>query len=476
MLLTETHLQAFDAVVRRLGISAYLCGGSVRDMLLNRPYHDIDVVLSDHVFEAAELFRAKLHAPSFVLDQERQVARVVLEEGDWDFSGFRNGTIEGDLAMRDFTINALAVPWEDYFPNQSLTRVIDPFAGLNDLRAGLIRTVQPGSLTDDPLRMLRAFRIRAELHFRIDEAALQRIEQDHGLIANVAAERITEELNRMMLQPDSADTWEQLGRSSLFDSIFPELKAMKGCEQGGYHHRDVWGHTVLALDTCEKMLAQLPSFFPDHVAEVEDYLNSVPGTLERRRLLKWAMLLHDAGKPQTRELKEPGRWRFHGHDHAGADLSLMLLKRMKFARKDSQLISLIIDHHLRPLNLFNQDERSADDYYRFFRSTGVEAIAVLLLGYGDLSAARGLLADPSRDQEFLQMLRDMVTYYYKEYYPAVSTPELIKGRDLIGFLQMKPGPLVGQLLKEIREQQLIGVLRDRDEALDFASKWLKNKP
>ncbi len=475
MLLTETHLQAFDAVVRRLGVSAYLCGGSVRDMLLNRPFHDVDVVLSDRVFEAADMFRAKLHAPSFVLDQERQVARVVLEQGDWDFSGFRNGTIEGDLAKRDFTINALAVPWQNYYPGRSLQRIIDPFAGLVDLRSGLIRTVQPESLNDDPLRMVRAYRIRAELHFQIDPSVLEQIGRLHPLIANVAAERITEEFNRLLLQPDAADTWELLGGSRLFDSIFPELKAMKGCEQGGYHHLDVWGHTVLALDSYEKMLPRLKEFFPDHLMEVEEYLDAVPGSLDRRRLLKWALLLHDAGKPQTRELKEPGRWRFHGHDHAGADLALMLLKRMKFARKDSQLISLIIDHHLRPLNLFNQEERSAEDFYRFFRHTGPEAIGVLLVGFGDLSAARGPLADPARDQEFLQMMRDLVKYYFEEYYPAVSTPELIKGRDLIGFLQMKPGPLVGQLLKEIREQQLVGALRDRDEALDFASRWLKNK-
>ncbi len=471
-MLSEPFFQAFDEVLRELGLSAYLCGGTVRDLLLNRPFRDVDVVLPERVFTAAQAFGSKINAPYFVLDKERQVARVVCGGGNWDFSGFRNSTIEGDLRKRDFTINALAVLWEDFYPGQKLDTLIDPHGGLQDLQQKKIRTVAEDSLEEDPLRMLRAFRIQAELHFETEPVVLEQIERIHSKIQDVAVERISEELDRILLQPDSAKTWKAIGNSALFGSLYPELRPMQGCEQGGFHHLDVWQHTVEAMVYFEDLLLRLDEFFPDHAPFLKTYLESISGTLERARLLKWALLLHDIGKPATRELKEPGRYRFHGHDHAGADMAEKLLKRFKFARKDIQTIVAIVEHHLRPLNLFNQEDR---DYFRFFRAAGQEAIGIILIAYGDMSSARGPLADPSRMDEYRSLMDDLFKYYREVYYPTVNTPELIKGRDLMVVFQLKPGPILGQILKEVREAQLTGLLRTRDQALEFASKMLKDK-
>jgi len=454
-----------------MGLIAYLCGGTVRDLLLDRPFRDVDVVLPEKVFAAAQLFGKKINAPYFVLDKDRQVARVVCGGGNWDFSGFRDKTIEGDLLKRDFTINALAVLWQDFYPGQSLEKLIDPHGGLPDLHRKVIRSVGPHSLTEDPLRMLRAFRIHADLDFEVHSDVFTQIEQIHSLIQGVAEERITEELDRILLQSDSAKTWLSLGNSSLFDSLFPELNPMKGCEQGGYHHLDVWQHTVLALEFFEDLLVRLEEFFPDHAAFLTEYLENNAGTLEKKRLLKWALLLHDIGKPATRELKEPGRYRFHGHDHAGADLAEKLLKRLKFARRDIQAITVVVQQHLRPLTLLNTEDR---DYHKFFRAAGLESIGTILIAYGDLMSAQGPLADSSRTDEFRSLMNDLFRYYREEYYPMVNTPELVKGRDLMVVFQMKPGPLMGQVLKEVREAQLTGQLKTREQALEFASRWLKN--
>jgi poly(A) polymerase len=345
-LFTDTFLQAFDSVIRQLGVSAYLCGGTVRDLLLNRPFRDVDVVLSGRVFEAANLFHSKLNLPYFILDQERQVARVVCAQGNWDFSAYRNHTIEGDLKKRDFTINAMAIRWEDFFPQRNARQIVDPYCGLSDLKAKKIRTVGETSLQEDPLRMLRAYRIQAELGFRIEKEVLSQIESLHPRIQNVAGERLHEELDRIFSQSDSASAWRSLGQSSLFDSMFPEMKPMKGCEQGGHHHLGVWLHSVLALENLEKFLPHIPQTFPEHSEAILKYLNAVPGSMDRIRLLKWAALFHDIGKPQTRELKGPGHWSFHGHDHAGAELAETILKRLKLSRKDIQLISNVIEHHL----------------------------------------------------------------------------------------------------------------------------------
>lgn len=471
-MLSEPFFKAFDEVLRELSLPAYLCGGTIRDLLLKRPFHDVDVVLPERVFTAAQLFQTKINAPYFVLDRERQVARVVCGGGNWDFSGFRNHTIEGDLRKRDFTINALAVLWEHFYPGQKLDTLIDPYGGLQDLKRKKIRAVAEESLEEDPLRMLRAFRIQAELHFEIEQAVLTQIEQIHLEIQNVAVERITEELDRILLQPDSAKAWKAIGDSALFGSLFPELQPMQGCEQGGYHHLDVWKHTAEAMVYFEDLLIRIEEFFPDHASFLKTYLEGTAGTLERMRLLKWALLLHDIGKPATRELKEPARWRFHGHDHVGSDMAAKLLQRLKFARKDIQTISTIVEHHLKPLNLFNQEER---DYFRFFRAAGQEAIGIILIAYGDMSSARGPLADPSRIDEYRSLMEDLFRYYRQVYYPTVNTPELIKGRDLMVVFQLKPGPVLGQILKEVREAQLTGQLRTREQALEFASKLLKDK-
>jgi len=149
------------------------------------------------------------------------------------------------------------------------------------------------------------------------------------------------------------------------------------------------------------------------------------------------------------------------------------LKRLKFARKDVQLISLMIDHHLRPLQLLRDENMSKDSFYRFFRAAGSEAIGVLLLAYGDLGAANGPLADPDRTSLYVSLMDQMFRYYRDEYYPAVNTPELLNGRDLMAHLQMNPGPLLGRLLKEIREAQLSGKLQTREDALSFSREWLK---
>jgi poly(A) polymerase len=471
--LKDSYLQAFDAIVRQLPIAAYLCGGTVRDLLLNRSIHDVDLVVFENVFEAVDLFRKKLEVPAFVMDEERQVARVVVDKGNWDFTGFRNHTIEGDLRKRDFTINAIALKWEDFYPEKRLEKVIDPSDGRSDLKKKIIRAVSQDSLKDDPLRMLRAFRLEAELKFEIDAGVLQQISELHSLIRNVASERIREELDRIFMQPDSSAAWRSIGNSSLFLSLIQELVPMKGCEQGGYHHLDVWEHTLLALENYESLLGVIPELFPEHSTRIQEYLKTAPGTLDRERLLKWGVLLHDVGKPQVRELREPGRWRFHGHEHVGSDLAQGILKHLKFARKDVQIVASLIEHHLRPLNLYNQEDRSEDSFFRFFRATGTEGIGVLLMAYGDISAARGPLADTARDSEFIGFIRELIKYYYDEYYPKVNTPELLKGRDLMAFLQMKPGPKMGRLLKEIRESQLEGKLRNRQDALEFASDWLR---
>src|SRR5262249_18490703 len=136
---SDPYLQAFESIVRQLGIAAYLCGGTVRDLLLGRRFRDVDVVLSDRVFEAAGLFHSKMNASYFILDEERKVARVVCQKGNWDFTGFRNHTIEGDLRKRDFTINALAVRWDDFFPDRKLKPIIDPFSGIDDLHKKILR-------------------------------------------------------------------------------------------------------------------------------------------------------------------------------------------------------------------------------------------------------------------------------------------------------------------------------------------------
>lgn len=324
------------------GVEVYVIGGFVRDIFLNRPSKDIDIVVVGSGVEFAKAVASRLRSKRLTLFKNFGTAQLKHNEWDIEFVGARkesyrldsrkpiveDGTLEDDQKRRDFTINALALSLNA----KNYGELLDPFGGIKDLKNGIIRTpLDPATtFSDDPLRMLRAIRFATQLNFNIEPETFKSIGQMSNRITIVSTERIMDEVNKMMLAPSPSRGWLLLDECGLLPYVLPELAAMKGVEtRNGIAHKDNFYHTLEVLD---------------NLAAKSDSL-----------WLRWAALLHDIGKPRTKKFIPGQGWTFHGHEFLGAKmipeifrkLKLPLYEKMKFVQKMVLL-------HLRPI-ILSQD-------------------------------------------------------------------------------------------------------------------------
>ena len=330
-------IQRVAKVAAREAVPAYLVGGAVRDRILGRPTKDIDImVIGDGIAFARELarsFRLKrvIEYPRFgtamvpyhELLIEVATARTERYASDSRKPTVRQGELHEDLARRDFTINALAMSLnsEDMF---SLT---DHYGGLKDLDAGIIRTPLDAVTTfsEDPLRMLRAIRFAGQLGFRIESRTLAAIDKVKERLKIISQERITDELVKMILVPEKPSRGFQLLRQSgLLELVLPEIAALQGVDQkNGYHHKDVFAHTLQVLD---------------NIAQVSERLD-----------LRFTALVHDIAKPRTKRYVEGKGWTFHGHEELGTHMIRRLCRRLKLPNKLTEFAVHLTRLHLRPI-------------------------------------------------------------------------------------------------------------------------------
>ena len=467
-----TRVQHF---LSRKGVELYLVGGWVRDELLGRPSCDIDLAISEEAEELAREFAWESGGKFVLLDEANQVARVVFpEKGLYlDFATFR-GSIEEDLARRDFTVNAIALKSEDFL--KGVLCPIDPFGGQQDLKMRLIRAVRPTVFRDDPGRLLRAVRLAAELDFEIDGETGELIHRDREFLRLVAAERIHDELVKLLKLPHSARWLYQLDHLGLLELLFPELQEGKGVEQPPEHAFDVFEHQLQTVAAVERLLQglsagdELLKDFPLALrfrGHFEEQISGHP----RLVLLKLAALLHDVAKPRTKT-QEQGRMRFLGHAKEGAKMASAMLERLRFSSREKKLISQMIEHHLRPGQLANLDEPPTHRaIYRYFRDVGEVAIDTLFLSLADHLATRGPRLDPEGWRKHLAGTQYLVARRLEEE-SRVIPPKLISGHDLIAQFGLQPGPKIGKLLELVREAQAEGKVKTKEEALELIRKEL----
>jgi tRNA nucleotidyltransferase/poly(A) polymerase len=257
--------------------------------------------------------------------------------------------VEDDLSRRDFTINAMAIAAG---PGGALGELIDPLGGQQDLRDRLIRAAGPDALLDDPLRVIRAVRFSAELGFQIDAATRQLMSDAAARTDTVAAERVVREMFLTLKQPVSAPHIRMLDETGALQALFPEIAPMKGCPQNEHHHLNVWDHSLEALEKLEGLLASLADHFEPAARRVRANLAQD----NRLSVLKLAMLLHDAGKPESRGVApETGRITFYGHDAAGAAIAERIAERLKFSARDRDLFGNLIGEHMHTIGLAGPD-------------------------------------------------------------------------------------------------------------------------
>lgn len=460
----------------------YLVGGYIRDGLLGRASRDIDLTVAGDAVALAREVADALDARFVLLDEEHQVARVVLfqNEARWhlDFAATR-GSIENDLNERDFTIDAIAAKLEPLSDGWNRIPLVDPLNGAFDLEQRMVRMVSDSAFFNDPARLLRAFRLAAELDFTIDSQTELLIQRDRELIEAVSGERIRDELCSILETDKAADSLQHLARLGILDLIIPEFSASRGVEQPKEHFWDVFDHSLETVAAVECLLLALTregdlldslTFF----ANLEEHFSEeiVIGRT-RKVLIKLAALLHDVAKPHTKKFDENGRMRFLGHAQQGAGITESILERLRFSSREIKMVSKMIEHHLRPGHLSNASELpTRRAIYRYFRDTAEVGMDILFLNLADHLATRGPTFEMAGWQEHVGVTQYMLNKWFEEK-ATVSPPKIIDGHDLIHEFGLEPGPMIGKLLEMAREAQALGEIETKEEALDFIGKELQ---
>ena len=462
-------LKVLQDLARRKKIEIFLVGGFLRDGLLRRGGYDFDFAVKKGAIPLARLFAKTIKGAFVLLDEERGCGRVAKRHNGvietYDFADFRAPTLEQDLLHRDFTINTLTAKVNDFSLDAEITKnIYDPRGGAKDLKARCLRMVSAKAFREDPLRLLRAYSLRAQLDLRIEQKTLRQIKKDKDLLRRVARERVLDEFFKVLESERAAENLRAMDKIGLLENIISQVAVMYGVTQGGYHHLDVWPHSLEAV-------SQLENIFQEHAkdAEIVEYLSEpLAGRRTRRALLKLATLLHDIGKPQTRK-KEDGRMSFHGHEHVGKGIARPIAKLLKLSSRERMILEDTVQWHLRPGYLSNFKNPSERAYFRYFRDTKDEGAAIALLSLADQRSTRGPLTTGEDQRHHEKICRELLKRFF-EMKKAKPFVPLLNGHDLIKKLGLKPSPLFGKILKEAEEAQATGKVTTKEEALELARK------
>ena len=466
------------------GVKSYLVGGVLRDVLLKRDTADIDITVEGDALEIAHQAATALGGKYVLLDEINRVGRVILvnEKGHWEFDfGTLKGNIEQDFEQRDFTIDAMAIDLSQLDKEQLDIELIDPFNGWNDLQRGVIRAVAETAFESDAVRLLRAVRLAAELGFTIDNETEALIRYYSHLIANVAGERIREELLRLLAVSQARRFLHYIDELGLLTAMIPELIQEKGVKQPKEHFWDVFDHSIETVDAVDFILHQgtwgydgeeILAVAPWSAKLAQHFDSEVSSGSTRGILLKLAALLHDIAKPQTKTIEANGRIRFLGHAQEGAVMAVNILERLRFSNKEVKLVEIMVRHHLRPAQMSHNGLPTRRAIYRYFRDTGEAGIDTLFLSLADHLATRGPQLEMAQWQKHTQLVAHVIGQRFQEE-SSVSPPKLVDGHDLISIFGMSPGPRIGELLETVREAQAAGELTTREEALSYIDSLLK---
>jgi putative nucleotidyltransferase with HDIG domain len=444
----------------RLGVEAYVVGGWVRDLVMNRPCKDIDFVCVGSGIELAKAVATVLGPDVHVtVFKNFGTAHIAWQDYQFEFVGARkesyrsesrkpiveDGTLEDDQWRRDFTINAMAIRINE----KGFGELIDPFNGLGDIQKKVIRTPADPAITfsDDPLRMMRAVRFATQLSFDIDPDTFDAIIRMAERLKIVSQERITDELNKIILSPVPSYGFKLLFHSGLLKQFFPEMVLLHGVEYvDGNAHKDNFFHTLQVLD---------------NVAKMSDNL-----------WLRWAAILHDIAKPQTKRYDKKQGWTFHGHEDRGARMVPGIFRRLKLPMgEEMKFVQKLVRLHLRPIALVKEVTDSA--IRRLLFEAGDDIDALMTLCRADITSK-----NKEKVTRFLRNFeaveRKMAEVEEKDRIRNFQPP--VSGDEIIRMFNLKPGPVIGELKEMIKEAILEGRIRnDRDEALAFLLEKAREK-
>ena len=454
----------------------YLVGGTVRDLLRRVPIKDIDVIMQKGSDKVARAAADSEGGSFFFLDEQRHMSRVMLPcaggSVQLDFADFEGADLAADLARRDFTVNAMAVDIREYLDHGDIDAcgIIDLHGGQEDLRNGIIRTTAPRVLDEDPLRLLRAVRFAAVLHFTLHPDTVREIRLRAGAITKPSPERVRDELFLILSEPSAGIHLFLTESLGLLEHLFPELTRLKGFAPGKHHQYDILTHSIKTADYADQALEDLLRLADEKADRIrEHFCEPLEQGITRMAALRFACLLHDIAKSDTFSRDEDGDVHFHGHDQVGADRAKEICARLRLSKAATAIVEKNIRNHMRPLQLSQSNGPSRRALYRYCRDLKDALPESLVLSLAD-GRATGEAMPPEGFQDTSGTVAFITKYYYEKYLKAEEKP-LLSGRDLIE-LGLAPGPAFREILDNVRERQAAGELTGRREALKLVREML----
>jgi len=443
---------------------AYLVGGSIRDMLMERSPVDYDIVAPENPENYARKLAAIHHSHVIKLGKaEKRIFRVVVKGIVYDISLMKGASIKEDLLQRDFTVNALAY---DIVSGD----IIDVTNGRRDLALRQIRMVSPSIFDQDPIRLMRSFRMAAVLGFDIEKTTTDMIQEKRHLIRLAAGERIRDELFGILEQPSAAACLEDMAGTGFLLALFPEMEGLAELKQNQHHAFDALTHTLRTVGHLEAQLDCLDKSFPQSAVALNQILSR-----KRNLTLKCAALLHDIGKPVTASTDDKGRRHYYGHEKIGAHMVDNISRRFRFSNHERKSITFIVRYHLRPLFLFTQVDRktvSSKALLRFFLACGTLVPDIVLHAVAD---SQGKAAEPSqRHLYFVRFADSLLHDYFTGFRVKKEAPQLIDGHDLIRVFGLSPSPVFASVLKQVEEARMAEEIHSRTDALNLVDCILNN--
>ncbi|WP_297248561.1 HD domain-containing protein [uncultured Prevotella sp.] len=459
-ILDKEIFHKISAAADSLGVECYVVGGYVRDLFLERPSNDIDVVVVGSGIEVADALRKSLGKKAHIsVFRNFGTAQVKFKDLEVEFVGARkesytrgsrkpiveDGTLEDDQNRRDFTINALAV----CLNKDRFGELVDPFDGVYDMEDGIIRTPLDPDITfsDDPLRMMRCIRFATQLNFYIEDETFEALERNAERIKIISGERVEEELNKIMMTPTPSKGFVDLQRCGLLKLIMPELSVLDIVEtRSGRAHKNNFYHTLEVLD---------------NVCKKSDNL-----------WLRWAALMHDIGKTKSKRWDPLVGWTFHNHNYLGAKMVPDIFRRMKLPM-DAKMkyVQKMVDLHMRPIAIAD-DVVTDSAVRRLINDAGDDIDDLMTLCEADITSKNQV-----RKQRFLEnfrMVREKLADLKEKDFKRLLQP-VIDGNEIMEMFNLKPSREVGTLKQTLKNAVLDNkVPNEREPLMELLMKKAKS--